>query len=359
MPGREVVIIGSVDANREFDPPVHHPELARAACEQLGAELAAADWDIVVFSDDPGFIEHSVVRGYLAGAEKGRRRRGRVIMRAPRRKLHRAFTEEGIGARIEYQPDTNDEWEVSFYRSLFSADGVLLVGGGRSTHIAGILALTRGIPTVPLAAFGGSAGLVWSKMKSLREDTTDEDIAVLGSPWGPGSARQAVAVLDRQHERRGTSPGPAVAEERRRRRAHVLGSVTAIAALLLAVATLPLSSAWRSPMAALSLLMSGPVLGAVGGALLRDRVSNPLDHLWAVARGLGAGLLSALLYVASQLLTTPDLFDRLDATRLLWFVIPLGIAAGLTSETVYAKVRKAQIVDVTALGAAPPPTAGA
>lgn len=296
----------------------------------------------MVFSDDTAFIEHAVVRGYLAAAKKRRDRNSKVIVRAPQREMSKIPIDSAL---IEHQPDTSDEWEVSFYRSLFSADGVLLMGGGRSTHIAGILALTNGIPLVPLAAFGGSTTLIWSKMKAFQQNVADADIALLGRQWGSNSARNIVDVLNRQYENRDRSEGRT---ELRQRRRQAFGSVTAILTLVLAAATLVLAQSWRGPLGVLTLLMAGPMLGSVAGALLRDAVAGANDNLWAAARGLGAGMLSAMLYVASQLLAVPDLIDNLDARRLLWFVVPLGIAAGLTFEAVYAKVRDAQ-VDVAAL----------
>ncbi len=51
---------------------------------------------------------------------------------------------------------------MSFYQSLNEVDGVLLIGGGNSTMIAGLVAMGRGIAMLAAAAFGGKAAEVWS-----------------------------------------------------------------------------------------------------------------------------------------------------------------------------------------------------
>ncbi|MFI6095959.1 hypothetical protein ACIA8G_10425 [Lentzea sp. NPDC051213] len=342
MSRRQAVIVGSLHSGRLLEPPPQQPDLAESACEEMGAALAAAGWDIVVFSDNVAFIEQAVVRGYLAAAEKRKRHGGKVIIRAPRRQMSKIALDSPL---VEYQPDASDEWEVSFYRSLFSADGLVLMGGGRSTRIAGILALTNGIPLVPLATFGGSAASVWSKMKTLDHGVSDEDVAVLGRKWGPKSAHDVVAVLGRQHDDRGKPGEP----DRAARRRKLFGTLTAALSVLLAASTLVLAHLWRQPLAALTLIVTGPMLASVAGALLRDSYAGADDEVRAAVRGLGAGFTSMALYIASQLLAAPGLIDELDARQLLWLLLPLGIVAGLTYETVYAKVRKAQITNVSAL----------
>jgi hypothetical protein len=59
----------------------------------------------------------------------------------------------------------------------------------------------------------------------------------------------------------------------------------------------------------------------------------------ACIRGLGAGLVTVLLYVASQLLSVPTLMDRLDVRRLLFITIPLGFTAGFTFDLVFERLR--------------------
>jgi hypothetical protein len=62
----KVAIVGSIDEARDFEPPVTDPAIARRACEEFGRELAAAGWDIVVYSAKAMFIEADFVRGYVS-----------------------------------------------------------------------------------------------------------------------------------------------------------------------------------------------------------------------------------------------------------------------------------------------------
>lgn len=57
--------------------------------------------------------------------------------------------------------DTHSEWEIFFYRSLRNADGVILLGGGTSTLIAGLVAMGFGKSIVACETFGGYASKIW------------------------------------------------------------------------------------------------------------------------------------------------------------------------------------------------------
>ena len=61
-----IAIVGSVDATRrDYDPPLRNATLAKQAAEELGGELARAGCGLIVYTDEPGFIEADVVRGYI------------------------------------------------------------------------------------------------------------------------------------------------------------------------------------------------------------------------------------------------------------------------------------------------------
>lgn len=61
MPRPRVAVVGSVKGTRTFDPPVRQPAEARQAAEEIGRELAEAEWDLTVYSADSGFVEADVV----------------------------------------------------------------------------------------------------------------------------------------------------------------------------------------------------------------------------------------------------------------------------------------------------------
>src|SRR5207342_1582998 len=134
----------------------------------LGRELASKGLGIVVYSSDPQFIEADAVRGYV---ESGDAKPGSIQIRRPREADGGEFPEVAAhSALFDLRPDSSADWEVSFYRSLFQTDGVLLIGGGRSTLTTGLIALARKIPVVALACFGGNAAKVWEALDRTQND---------------------------------------------------------------------------------------------------------------------------------------------------------------------------------------------
>lgn len=333
-----IAVIGSVDADREFAPPLKAVEQAREACRLLGAELARAGCDLAVFSSKAKYAEWDVVHGYAGACTADAP--GRVAAFPPRHRDVDFALPQGSCVTLETVRDTSSEWEVAYYRRLLESDGVLLVGGGQSTRIAGIITLSQRIPVLPVAAFGGGAGQVWVNLDKVRNDTDDDDIALMGDNWKPDSAVRLVACLLRQRTRRRQ------AEEEARRAARSgawrvsTGLAVAVLCLLGALAML-VTAGSPGPATAhrLSVLLAAPLLASVAGALIRHTFETGTGWLQAAVRGLGAGLVSVLLYCASQLLTVPALLDDLDVRRLLFFTVPLGFSAGFTFDLVFERLR--------------------
>ncbi|MFF5232408.1 hypothetical protein [Dactylosporangium sp. NPDC000521] len=348
-----IVVVGSGSADRVYEPPLRDQPRMAAAGHDIGREIARAGCDLVVFSSDQDFLDRDVVAGFAAGIADGAP--GRIVVRT------RSLQPVGLGLdgaateRLDIESDTADEWEVSFYRSVYLADGLIVIGGGRSTRIAGLLAITHRTPLAAVGAFGGGASVVREYLDKNRNDATADDIVLMGRPWSAQHAARLVrSVLD-QRRRRGEAVAAATVAAARSRRTRTYTALTAVLALLAAAATVLLADAAVSHAVLIGLLLAGPMLGAVGGAMLRDSTDEQPHALWSAARGLGAGLLAAMLYVASQLLTSPDLLTEAAARRLLWFVIPMGIAAGYTFDLVYARLRRGEAVLVPAPGPSQPP----
>jgi hypothetical protein len=344
-----VAIVGSVDETRTFDPPVTDPARARQACAELGRELALAGWDIEVYSADAAFIEADVVRGYLsADAET---RPDSIHVRAPLGKG--VFAEVAADRnRFDLQADPNSDWEVSFYRHLVGSDAVLLVGGGQSTFIAGLIAVAIGLPVLPVAGLGGAATKVWTHLAQEKADAPADDVAEMAEGWSEDSAKRLVAGLGRQREARlARARREARSERQESRRAQ---TSILVAAVLLLTAGAGLAVAWGRPpgtVGSIVALMLVPTLSAAAGALIRTSLDVGRDWTRAGVLGGAVGLVSGLLYVASQLVGTPDILDPQNLTgtrRLLFFLLPIGFVAGLTFDAVYAKWRTGPDVSGTA-----------
>lgn len=351
-PSRPVVaVVGSVATDRVFTPPLKSAEHAREACRLLGRELALAGCDLAVFSSKPTYIERDVVHGYAeaCAAETP----GNVTAYPPRHRSVDFALPEGSCVTVETVRDTSGEWEVAYYRRLLTSDGVLLMGGGQSTRIAGIIAMSQRIPVLPVAAFGGGAGQVWVNLDKVRNDTDDDDIALMGDDWRAGSASRLVACLLTQRRRRLEAQAAIRREERSRARALNSGLLAAVVCLLGALGLLITAGAPGPAHAQrLAVFLTAPLLAAVAGALIRHTFDTGTGWLQSAVRGLGAGAVSVLLYCASQLLALPGLLDHLDVRRLLFFTVPLGFSAGFTFDLVYERLR-AGAVSVTPAGADP------
>lgn len=259
----QIAVVGSVDETRQFDPPVTDPAAARLACEEIGQGLAQAGWDLIVYSGKPAFVEADVVRGYLR-ADKTLP--GSIHVRAPLGKG--GFGEfSAHGKAFDIQPDPSGDWEVSFYRSLPSADGVLLVGGGRSTLVTGLIALTMRIPIIAAATFGGNAQKVWERLWNENNDATADDVAAMAAPWQEGAAavlvHSVVAQRDAREHRARDEERRARWESRRTR----IGLAVVVALLLLAVAGLAV------------------VVGIAAGHRSGHRAAGPAAHVDRRGRG--------------------------------------------------------------------------
>ncbi len=333
-----IAVIGSVDAERTFDPPLRDPHTAVEACRELGRELARASCDLAVFSSKPTYAEYHVVQGYAAEDTGGTP--GTVVAHIPRHREADFVLPPGSAVNLRAVRDTGTEWEVSFYRTLLDCDGAVLVGGGRSTRIAGILAMALHIPLLPVAAFGGGAGQAWVNLDKVRNDTDDTDIALLGENWKQDSAARLVQCLLHQRIRREEREQKESREARRGAWTAGFGLIAAVALIALALSALiiagnPAPAASRG----MALLVVAPMLAAMSGAIIRNSFEDAARWPQAAARGLGAGALCVLLYVATELLAVPGLMDNLDVRRLLFFVLPLGFAAGFTFDLVFERLR--------------------
>jgi hypothetical protein len=131
-----------------------------------------------------------------------------------------------------------------------------------------------------------------------------------------------------------------------------------VACALLAASVGGLVISWSGDLgsaASIALLVAVPVLAAAAGALIRTSLDIGRDWVRAGVLGAAAGLITGLLYVASQLVGTPDVLAADDPEavgRLLFFVLPIGFVAGLTFDAVYAKLRGTDVSQAGAITSA-------
>jgi energy-converting hydrogenase Eha subunit A len=343
-----IAIVGSIDPHRDYDPAVDNTELARQACAELGRELANEGCGLIVYSASEGFIEASIVSGYVSS---GKAEKGSIQVRSPYGGTAANFAEALDHREVfDVRPDSSRDWKVSYYRSLVDTQGVLLVGGGRSTLITGLIALAFRIPLVAVACFGGNARKVWEALDRVRNDATQEDVSAMAADWHEASARSLVKSLVGQQQRKRADEEAARRREWRQSRRTIVGLAVAVVLLLLGLGTIPLAwatepgTAWN-----LAALIAAPLLAATCGAIVRNTFDQGRDWVKTALLGLVAGAIAFLLFVAAQLATSPDLLESPGARRLLFFVLPIGFIAGLTFDAVYSKLRAQDVTRTSVL----------
>jgi hypothetical protein len=135
-----------------------------------------------------------VVDGYRKG---GKAKKKSILVRRPNVVPGDEFPEETNPC---YQVDARpgDSWEVAFYLSLFTADGVLAVGNGSFTYIGGLHAIGAQLPVLALGGFGGVADEI---LKLLSRRLSDSDYRLMAQTKKDAAwAKSYVASLTRQRE---------------------------------------------------------------------------------------------------------------------------------------------------------------
>src|SRR5262249_6496034 len=139
--------------------------------------------------------------------------------------------------------DRRPDWEMSFYQSLNEVQGIVLLGGGQTTLISGIIARSRRIAMLAVAGFGGDAGKMWEALQPGTDLPTSEELSPMARPtWSAEIAADCVKALQDQLARR--------AEEERQRRLAALRQESsvkrhaAIAVALFLAAWLCVPLAW-------------------------------------------------------------------------------------------------------------------
>jgi hypothetical protein len=350
-----VVVVGSAQPGREYEPPLRQAEQAERAAEELGRELALRGCSIVVHSSDEAFIEGAVVRGYVASGEA----RPRSIQVRPRygRSDDLGFPEIARHKELfNTMPEVTSDWEVSFYRSLLLVDGILLVGGGGSTFLAGLIALSRRCPLLTVATFGANAEKVWQRFAKEPNWASQEELAVMAEAWDDTLASRLIDSLISQHERHESNRRQTEQGTRAANRQLTTGMMSCALMLICALGTIPLSYSISSGTAwSIALLVAAPLLAASCGALVGNAIDSRSEWIRSAVLGAAAGTIAFLLFVAAQLAATPDALRDGGVSRLLYFVIPVAFIGGLTFDAVYRKLRGQDVTSTAAITSSDPP----
>jgi len=336
MAGPLIAIVGSADPARTYEPPVATRAVGEMALG-LGAELARQGCRILVFDPGKSFIEGTVVTGFVEAnppADKS------IVVRQRQRDVTARFAEQEDDKQrrlFDPQVDSSDDWEVSFYRALADADGVVLLGGGLSTVIAGQVAIGARIPILALAASGGGAARVWKTLSPGADLPTRDEHNAMGAPWTSGVAAAWVKVL---------------LDQRRRRHAIETGATLrhALVASALFVASVGVALWSGSVDKRFWWLFLATLAGGGAGAAIRTVFERrygtaPLSTpslVVTLALGTVAGGLAGMLYLGAQPGTISLTGEA--AFRLVSLVTIVSVIGGLTAEAVYRKLLGLDVV---------------
>ena len=338
-----IVITGSGSPSRpDYKPELRDSEAIPAASAAIGRELALQGCDLVVFSSSDKYVEKDVVRGYLSALDA--EHPGSITAHTP----YDTEVDFGVPDHLKHvlkvRPNPAAEWEISYYQALFEADGLVVIGGGRSTRIAGVMALARSMPVIAVACFGGSALTVWQNFNRRPNDATKDDLDVMAKPWGGDSAEPLVKSLLAQLSRRQEQLREQERQEKSANRSRTVRGLVAILSLVLAGLSVVLAAKAQTTPEAIAYLFAGPALAAVCGAIMRDGGETSPNIVWTAARGAGAGAAAMLLYVLSQQLTSGPALDVEAVRRFCWFAVLIGFFAGATVDLVWAKMRNVDVL---------------
>jgi len=319
---------------------------ASDAAKAIGAELAKAGFGLVVYLSDRRSVEPHVVSGYIAALTAGG---GAIRVRyAQSQRGQVKFDEETERREVfEHRLFPGDDWEAPFYRSLAEEEGVdavLLLGGGKSTLIAGQIAVARRLPILAVDAFGGSAEKIWNQLAQASPDKNHYS-------WGKRPVADFVAQLRNEFE--------AVSARRKEsyRREQILAALTAqglptaytggafvflLTAIFFGMVHTPPASTYPVVM------FVGLISAGATGALVRGMLGEPgkTDPRASLLLGSIAGFVVGLAYLIPQWVGAPGVLapkaETVMATDKIQFAsaVLVAISAGIGFDTVFRRLQK-------------------
>ena len=310
-----IAIVGNVTAL----PGDAEQLMAEQAGKDLGRQLAAAGYHIVVYSSERQFLEAHVVSGYVAS---GHAQLNSIHVMYPEEASKIAFPEWTPDSQFFFpERDPSSDWEISFYDSLAKVQGILLLGGGRSTLIAGLVGAGYGLAVIPIPTFGGYAKKIWSNLHLRQSILRQADLnRIAKQDWTEQVARDAVALFATHAER--VAELKRVQQVEMDRAAEETKRYAWAAVLLFSVAaTVALSvTIWSFHVSALAIsVVIGAVFAGVSGATIRALADLFEGRATEYARqahlrlalGVVAGLFMALVIAVPQIANESHLPPRL------------------------------------------------
>ncbi len=326
------------------DPAV--AEEAKKTAEEIGAALANAGMGLVVYFSDHESLEPHVVSGYVKALPAGTGVGSIRVRFAESQRNEVKFPEQATRNDLfELSLFAGRDWEAPFYRSLVDADGVdavLLMAGGRSTFIAGQIALARPLPVLAVDKFEGAAAVIRTELATGAKDY-------------PSSATHSTTELVAWLKNKCAARAKQRAQTRYREKCYLKVSSQkektfwAVCAFVVLMVTVFFGVARPvTPQLYPFLMFTGLTAAGAVGALIRSVIWGVEETAPIISLLLGsvAGFVVGLAYLIPQWVGAPGVLvpsaTVVQATDKIQFVsaVLVAISAGVGFDTVFTRLRK-------------------
>jgi hypothetical protein len=325
---------------------------AKAAANVIGEELAKAGFGLLVYFSNEESLEPHVVSGYISALGSGA---GVIRVRyAESQRGQVRFAEEATRQELfEHLLFPGQDWEAPFYRSLAEDKGVeavLLLGGAKSTLIAGLIAVARRLPILAVDEFGGSAGNIWNQLAHASPGNLQS--------WGTRPPAEFIARLKGQCEDLAAQRLALISREERLRSidSQFRKIAYATGAFMSLLTTAFFGMVYTPNVSIYPFVMFAGLVAAGAGALVRAVLgtSNDIDPRTSLFLGAVAGFVVGLAYLIPQWVGAPGPLEpkstAITAVDKIQFAsaVLIAISAGVGFDTVFSRLQKqAQDVAIT------------
>jgi hypothetical protein len=334
----KVLIVGSTErpSDKSFDPVLDATFIS--ACEEIGEELARANFELVIGSYRERTADLHVLQGY-ARVDGARtvwflRPVGEILTPKP-----------DLPPWVEVKDKVvRGPWPAGRVPQILEADAVLLLRGRNHTQICGYVAPSLEKPVLAIGALGGAAHELWEgfepyyqRLGSLRNEMG----ALCRSPWEPGAGRLVPQVINCLLSRR--------VFQHQRIWPSIVGSVVTLSLVACWVA---LFRGWLGTDSLPLFLMM--LLGGLGGVVLRINqrlIAEPtIRFSWPsvaadLQNGVILGFVMVLLYLIGVVTITgeahpiPEPSTAGDFQRIAVVTTLLALGAGFSPRQAAARLR--------------------
>jgi len=327
---------------------------AKQLAREMGAALAEAGFGLVVYYANEQSLDPHVVSGYISAPGRQARPHSIRVRFAESQRGEVVFAEQTKHPDI-FEPKLfpGNDWEAPFYRSLVAMEGVeavLLVAGGRSTLIAGQIAVARKLPVLAVDRFAGAARVIRTELAHESPDYPSSSTHTTSQSVKWLKEKCIVRTTEREQARRLQELYASGRSERRKLAWTIAAFLALLISLVFGLAQIPEQSLYPF------ITLAGLITAGATGALVRSVIWGSETTAPGTSCLLGsiAGFVVGLAYLIPQWVGAHGFLEAttraIEATDKIQFVsaVLVAISAGVGFDTVFTRLkREAEQVPVT------------